>query len=306
MVAFEGRSPEFREFMKVVYESAESREAASQSLQGVRETIDSFAGFFELDRDILVEPATCDGVPAEWVVAPESDAGRVVLYAHGGCYISGSPAVVREFCARLARASKSRVLSIDYRLAPEHPFPAAVEDMVGSYRWLLTRGFTPERVAVAGESAGGGLTFATLLSCRDRDLPMPACGVALSPWVDMDVSFGKSLVRNEGIDMASVEPLRIGAEAYAGKGNRRNPLAAPLYADLAGLPPLLVQVGTNEVLLDEGLEIARRARRAGCDVTLQPWDDMVHVWHWYGSLFPEARESIAAIGSYLTGRLAGR
>lgn len=299
MVPFEGRSPEFREFMKAVYQTAEVRDAASQSIEGVRETIDSFAGYFKVDEDILVEPVTCNGVPAEWIVAPESEAGRVVLYAHGGCYISGSPAVVREFCARLARASRSRILSIDYRLAPEHPFPAAVDDMVDSYRWALARGFAPERVAVSGESAGGGLTFATLLSCRDRDLPMPACGVPLSPWVDMDVSFGKSLTLKEGIDMATVEPLRIGAKAYAGQDNRRNPLAAPLHADLNGLPPLLIQVGTNEVLLDEGVEIAMRAGRAGCDVTLQRWEDMVHVWHWYGSVFPEARESIAAIGAFL-------
>jgi len=295
---FENRSAEFQAFMKVVYDTAESRVEASQSLHSIRKTMDSFAGFYPLDSDISIEPVNCNGVPAEWVAAPESCDDRTVLYAHGGCYISGSPAVVREFCARLARAGKCRVLSIDYRLAPEHPFPAALEDVLTAYRWLV-QSASSERISIAGESAGGGLTLAALLSLRDGSGPLPACGIPLSPWVDMTVEFGESLVLNEGIDLASVEPLRLGSRAYAGDEHCRNPLASPLYADLSGLPPVLIQVGTSEVLLDEGVELARRLEVAGCNVTLEKWEDMVHLWHWYGSSFPEARQAIDAIGRYL-------
>ena len=299
----EDRSPEFHAFMEAVRASAAERERASRSLAGIRATIDSFAGTYPLADDIRVTPVDCDGVAAEWVEAPGAPADRVVLYAHGGCDVSGSPAVVREFCARLARASACRVLSLDYRLAPEHPFPAALDDVLAAYGWVLAGCATPGRVAVAGESAGGGLVFATLVACRDRGLPAPACGVALSPWVDLEVSFGASLTANADRDMATADPLRIGARAYA-DADPRNPLASPLHADLAGLPPLLVQVGTAEILRDEGVEIAERARRAGCDVTLEPWEDMVHVWHWFGAAFPEARAAIDSIGAYLRRHLA--
>ncbi|MCY3814407.1 MAG: alpha/beta hydrolase [Gammaproteobacteria bacterium] len=295
------RSPEFRAFMQAVRASAAERAAASRTLAGIRATIDSFAGSYPLPDDVRVTPVDCDGVPAEWVEAAAAD--RVVLYAHGGCYVSGSPAVVREFCARLATASGCRVLSVDYRLAPEHPFPAALDDVLAAYRWLVGRGVPPTRIAVAGESAGGGLVFAALIACRDRGLAPPACGVALSPWVDLEVSYGASLVTNADRDMATADPLVLGARAYAG-ADPRNPLASPLHADLAGLPPLLVQVGTAELLRDEGLEIAARARRAGCDVTVEPWEDMVHVWHWFGSVFPEARAAIESVGAYLRAHLA--
>ncbi len=301
---FENRSTEFQAFMKTVYQQADWLARKSQTVEGIREVMDNFIGAIPLAEDVTVEEVDCNGVSAEWIAASNSAREQIFLYLHGGCYISGSPGVVREFCARLARASQCRVLCIDYRLAPEHPFPAAVEDTVAAYEWLLGQGFAPANIVVGGESAGGGLTFAMLVQCRDKHVPLPAAAVPISPWVDMEVSFGDSLTRNAGIDMAPVTPLDIGSRAYAGKANQRHPLASPLYAELAGLPPLLIQVGTSEVLLDEGLEIARRAELAGCDVTLQQWEDMTHVWHWYASIFPEAQAAIEAVGDWVQDHLA--
>ncbi len=295
----EDRSPEFQAFMVGVHERADWLAAQSRSVEGIRQVMDDFIGVLPLPDGVTVEPVDCDGVSAEWVDAPISISARVVLYIHGGCFISGSPGVVRECCARLAIAAESRVLSIDYRLAPEHPFPAALDDATTCYRWLLDSGYQPDNIVIVGESAGGGLTFSTLLKCRELSLPMPAGGVPISPWVDMEVQFGDSLSRNEGIDMAPVEPLRIGAAAYAVDEDRCHPLLSPLYADLSGLPPLLIQVGTSEVLLDEGVEIAKRAHAAGCDVTLEEWEDMIHVWHWYAVAYPEAQQAIDAMGRWI-------
>ena len=300
---FENRSAEFQAFMKSVYQNADWLKRKSQTVEGVREVMDDFIGAIPLADDVTVDHQQCNGILAERIGASNSCSDQVFLYIHGGCYISGSPGVVREFCARLARATQCHVLCVDYRLAPEHPFPAALEDVVAAYQWLLAEGYRPESIVVGGESAGGGLTFAMLIQCLKQGLPMPAAAVPISPWVDMEVSFGESLKRNEGVDMAPVEPLRVGSRAYAGEANQRNPLASPLYADLSGLPSLLIQVGTNEVLLDEGLEIARRAKLAGCDVTLQQWQDMTHVWHWYASIFPEAQEAIEAVGAWVRERL---
>ncbi len=300
---FEKRSPEFQAFMKRVDKQAAWLERKSQTVEGIREVMDDFIGAIPLADDVSVVQEDCNGIPAEWIRASSSANDSVFLYIHGGCYISGSPGVVREFCSRLARASQCKVLCIDYRLAPEHPFPAALEDTVAAYKWLLDAGYDSAKIVVGGESAGGGLTFAMLIKCLQQQLPLPAAAVPISPWVDMEVSFGKSLTRNKGIDMAPLEPLRLGSRAYAGDKNQRHPLASPLYADLSGLPPLLIQVGTNEVLLDEGLEIARRAEQAGCDVTLQQWDDMTHVWHWYASIFPEAQQAIEAVGNWVRDRL---
>lgn len=300
----EDRSPQFRAFLKAVYAQADELSSRSNDISSIRSVMDGFVGAFVLPEGVSVEAADCDGVAAEWVL-PDEDQDRVILYIHGGCFISGSPSVVREFCARLAKAARARVLSVDYRLAPEHPFPAALDDVLACYRWLLRAGVSHDRVAVAGESAGGGLVFAMLMRCRDLGLPMPACAIPISPWVDLEVSFGSSLVSNDGIDMASVVPLRLGSDAYAGKTDKRNPLLSPLLADLDGLPPLLIQVGTREVLLDESVEIADRARLAGCDVTLERWEDMTHVWHWYASIFPEAQQAIEAIGRWVVKRIPG-
>jgi acetyl esterase/lipase len=249
--------------------------------------------------DVTVESVDASGVPAEWVVPPGAAEDRVILYLHGGGYVIGSLNTHRSLVAAIAQSAGARALSLDYRLAPEHPFPAAVDDAVTGYRWLLANGVRPEQTVIAGDSAGGGLTIATLIALRDAGEPLPAAGVCLSPWVDLE-GIGESMTTKSDVDpMVQKEPLQRMAEAYLGGADPRSALAAPLYAELQGLPPLLIQVGTSETLLDDTTRITERARDAGVDVTLEPWEEMIHVWQIFGPAMPEARQAVERIGEYI-------
>jgi len=252
--------------------------------------------------DVSVTPVDAGGVPAAWVAAPGARADRTILYLHGGGYCIGSIRTHRQLAADLSRATAARLLLLDYRLAPEHPFPAAVDDAVCAYRWLLDRPADPQHIAIAGDSAGGGLTAATLLALRDQRQALPAAGVCLSPWLDLTLS-GRSMDAKAAADpMVQRAALQRMADAYVAGGDVRAPLASPLFGDLVGLPPLLLQVGTAETLLDDATRFAERARSAGGDVTLEVWDDMVHVWHAFAFVLPEAREAIDKIAAFLDER----
>jgi len=194
-------------------------------------------------------------------------------------------------------------LSIDYRLAPEHPHPAAVDDAISAYQWLLDQRIAPAKLAIAGDSAGGGLTIATLLALRDRGVPLPAAGVAISPWTDMACDSESYSTRADVDPMVTQVGLKQMADWFLGSKDARDPLASPLRADLAGLPPLLVHVGDHEVLLDDGVGIAERARDAGVDVTVEVWPEMIHVWHAFVGIIPESQEAIERIAAFLAVRL---
>ncbi len=272
------------------------------TVQEMRAGIDMLASVFPLPADIALEPVDAGGVPAEWVTAPGAQPGRVILYLHGGGYVIGSIRSHRELASRLSRAAGARVLLIDYRLAPEHPHPAAVEDATAAYRWLLSRGIAPSRLVIAGDSAGGGLTVASLVALRDAGQPLPTAGVCLSPWVDLE-GIGDSMTSKAGVDpMVQADGLRKMAQCYLGSNDPRTPLAAPLYAELSGLPPLLTQVGSAETLLDDSTRITERARKAGVDVKLEVWEDMIHVWQAFGPMLPEARQAIDGIGKFVQER----
>ncbi len=258
---------------------------------------------FPAPPEAEVTPVTVAGRPAEWVVASGSSADRAVLYLHGGGYVIGSCDTHRNLAYNLSAASKARVLLLDYRLAPESPFPAAVEDAVAAYCWLLDEGFAPGRLSIGGDSAGGGLTVAALVALRYRGQPMPAAGLCLSPWVDME-GVGASMTAKADEDPTlNHEVLLWFSERYLAGADARAPLAAPIYADLAGLPPLLVQVGTAEVLLDDSLRLAECARAAGVDVSLDVAYEMMHVWHLFEPVLDEAGEAIARAGAFLRGRM---
>jgi len=259
------------------------------------------AGFtqFQLPADVRCEPVDAGGVPAEWVTTPDAVAERVICYLHGGGYVLGSISTHREMVSRLSRAASARVLVLDYRLAPENPFPAAVDDSTAAYRWLLSIGVDPARLVIAGESAGGGLTVATFVALRDAGEPLPGAGICLSPWVDL-ACLGESIVTKAEIDpVANKESMLMLAKAYLGDTDPCTPLASPLYADLTGLPPLLIQVGTAECLFDDAKRLAERARAAGVDVILEPWDDMIHMWHMYAAMLPEGQQAIDRIGEFI-------
>jgi acetyl esterase/lipase len=268
----------------------------------MRANMESMTKLMPLPPDVATESVSANGVPAEWVSVPTAAADRVVLYVHGGGYVIGSINTHRDLAGRISRASGARVLNVDYRLAPEHPHPAAVDDATAAYRWLLGAGQAPERLAIAGDSAGGGLTVATLVALRDVGDRLPAAGVCLSPWVDLE-GLGESMSTCAHLDpMVQRDPLLKMAKMYLGDLPPRTPLASPLYADLSGLPPLLIQVGTAETLLDDATRIAERARKAGVDVTLDVWEEMIHVFQAFAPMLPEGQQAIDKIGEYLRTR----
>jgi acetyl esterase/lipase len=272
------------------------------SVPEMRASMASMLGNVQLPAGVIREPRDVNGVPAEWVSMPGASADRVVLYFHGGGYVLGSIATHRELAARISAASGARCLVIDYRLGPEHRFPAAVDDAVKAYRWLLDAGYSPSHIAFAGDSAGGGLTMATLLAVREAKLPLPATGVCISPWVDLEGT-GASMTTKAAEDpIVQKGPLDLLAAHYVGSGDKRAPLASPLYADLRGLPPLLIQVGSAETLLDDSTRLTEKLRAAKVDVELEIWPDMIHVWHAFGML-PEARDAVERIGKHLRKRL---
>jgi epsilon-lactone hydrolase len=249
--------------------------------------------------DVKCERLSAGGVDAEWIAAPNAAADRAVLYLHGGGYVMGSVNTHRDLIGRLSRAAQARVLALNYRLAPEHPFPAAVDDAVAGYRFLLQSGLQPARMAIAGDSAGGGLTLATLVAVRDAGLQLPAAGVCFSPWVDLEGT-GESMKTRAHVDpIASADGTRMLAQAYLAGKSPRTPLAAPLYADLKGLPPLLIQVGDHETLLDDSNRVAQRAEAAKVKVKLEIWPEMIHVWQLFASFLPEGQEAIEGAGKFI-------
>jgi len=278
--------------------------AGRPTVQETRANFEQMAGMFPVAADVKCEPVDAGGVKSEWVTAPGADAGRAVLYLHGGGYVIGSINTHRDLAARISRAAKARVLLIDYRLAPEHPFPAAVEDSVAAYRWMLAQGLKPARISVAGDSAGGGLTVATLAAIRDAKLATPGAAVCLSPWVDLE-GVGDSMKSKASVDpMVQRDGLLEMAQHYLAGKDARSPLAAPLYADLAGLPPMLIQVGTAETLLDDSTRIAERARKAGVKVTLEPWENMIHVFQVFAPMLDEGQQAIEKIGEFIRANAA--
>jgi monoterpene epsilon-lactone hydrolase len=272
---------------------------AELSIEEQRAAFDLLTSQFQPAEDVRCERVEAGDVPGEWITTPEAAHERVIYYLHGGAYVMGSMNTHREMISRLSRAAGATALAIEYRLAPENPFPAAVEDSTDAYRWLLSTGVDPARLVIAGDSAGGGLTMATLVALRDAGEPLPAAAVCLSPWVDME-GLGESMTtRAEADPMIQREGLLQTAKAYLGDADPRTQLASPLYADLRGLPPLLIQVGTAEMLLDDATRLAERAKSAGVDVALEVWDDMFHVWQFFAGMLPEGQQAIDRIGEFI-------
>ena len=269
-----------------------------------RKDMDAAFSQYGIARDVTIEPVNANGVRAEWTSTPVDDRDAALLYVHGGGYVIGSLDSHRHLVSEAGRAAKTWALALDYRLAPEHPFPAAVEDAVSGYRYLLSRGIRPGRIAIAGDSAGGGLVVAAMLAIREAGLAQPACGWCISPWVDME-GIGETMSTKEAADpMVQRAPLLDMAKLYLGGADPRSPLAAPIYADLAGLAPLLVQVGAAETLLDDAIRLAKVAGAADVRVDLQIWPEMVHVWHIFHPELKAGRKAIEEGGAFVRALMA--
>jgi epsilon-lactone hydrolase len=287
---------------------AESRVQAG-TIKEQRAAMEAMASSAELPEGVSIRSSTLGGCQAEWISPDDApdDAGHgaVVLYLHGGGYCVGSLDTHRALAARIALATGCSVVTIAYRLAPEHPFPSAVDDACAAYRELLAGGRRPERIAIAGDSAGGGLTVATVLALRSERIPLPAAMACLSPWVDLTQSAPTYQTLADVDPMVSKEGLDVMAGAYLGGTDAHDELASPLFADnLGDLPPALIEVGEHEVLLDDSLRLAERIRADGGSVDLTEWPELIHVFQAFpGPLVPEADQSIAAIGSFLAGHL---
>jgi acetyl esterase/lipase len=250
-------------------------------------------------------PASCErvtagGIDGEWTAAGGAPHDKAILYFHGGGFRLGSVSSHRDLIARIAGASGCRVLAINYRLAPEHRFPAPIDDVVAAYRWMLDQGLTSGNIAFAGDSAGGNLVLAALLVLRERGLPLPVAAVLMSPWTDLAAT-GASYVSRADADPIHARPMILAlAKSYLGDGgDPRHPLASPLYADLKELPPLLIQVGDRETVLDDSTMFTEKARAAGVDVELQVWDGMIHVFQMFGAELAEARQAVDALAGFL-------
>lgn len=271
----------------------------SLTLAQLRDQYERAQFVFPVADTVSVEAVDTQPVRGEWVT-PAGASDAVLFYLHGGGYVIGSPRSHRHLVAAIATAAGARAFSLDYRLAPEHPHPAAIDDAVAAYRWLLgVAKVPPQRIVIGGDSAGGGLTLATLVALRDAGDALPAAAVCLSPWVDLRCT-PPSFNHSEPPDpIIEPEIIRAMARAYMGRRSLRNPRASPLFADLRGLPPLLVQAGAKELLVDDARELAVATLKAGVQTTLEVWPRMIHVWQWYAPVLDEGQAAIDRIGEFV-------
>ena len=278
------------------------------SIPAFRQICEEGSARMKLPEGIQVLPVTIEGVTgidnrqAEWLIPAGAPTDKVILYTLGGGYVSGSCKDHRAMVAKIAAGAGVKILMFDHRLAPEDPFPAALDDAVNAYRWLLAQGFSPPDIMIVGESAGGGLCLATLLALRDQGIPLPAAAVAMSPWTDLALT-GESYKTKLA---ASIDPpgmSMVCSKYYVRENDRRNPWISPLYGDLHGLPPLFICVGTYETMLDDSIRFAEKAKAAEVDVTLSVWDKMVHCFPLMAPLFPEATQALDEICKFIIQKL---
>ena len=255
----------------------------------------------EVSKNITVEKINMEGIQAEWLIPFPSSAHseKVILYLHGGGYITGSIEDHRMMCGLLANATETKVLIPEYRLAPEHPFPAALDDALKVYQWLLDQGYSSTNMIIAGDSAGGGLSVATVLALKEKSGSLPAAVVCLSPWADLALTGQSHTTKAKAEAILNKDVLHEWALCYTDESNLTNPLVSPIHGDFHGFPPLLIQVGSEEILLDDSILLAEKARSAGVDVTLKIWDGMWHVWQALGDLIPENKKTFEEIGQFV-------
>lgn len=249
------------------------------------------------------KPDNTSGVQCEWIIPDSYDDSKVLVYFHGGGYAVGSPNTHRPQVSHMLKGVGIKAISVDYRLSPEHQYPAPIEDAATVYQWLLQNGYQPENIAFGGDSAGGGVTIGTLLYLRDNNIPLPKCAIAISPWIDQTMS-GESHQKNKDIDpMLISDGFYVWSKHYLGDADPKSPYASPIFHNLSGLPPIYIQVGEEEMLLDDSIRFAAKAGADGVDVKLEIFPKLFHVFHGFWLLLPEARAANKKLGEYLKNML---
>lgn len=294
----------FKNFLHLGIKIAQNKikDQTSVTVEDTRKGLERLFGVSKIPRGVKFEKATHKGIHAEWIIPKNIKHKGVVLYLHGGGYMLGSIHTHSPLMARIALAAKTKVLAIEYSLAPERPYPAALEDSLNTYHWLLEEGISPDKIIIAGDSSGGGLAIATLLKLRDNNEPMPAACVCISPWLDLQVS-GETITTHAKKDLlVNSIGLQIAAFSYAQETELTHPYISPLYADLKGLPPLYFQVSNSEVLLDDAVRFEKKAIESGVNIEVHIWKNMLHVWHAF-SFLPEAKKATKEIGKFIEEKL---
>lgn len=295
-------SPEYDNFYK---EIVKKRSDPHVPIEEQRANFEKFMSEFPHGREIVIEPFKIGDIMAAWCHAPKARKDKVIFFLHGGGFNAGTAASHSDFLGKLSKITGAYVLAIDYRLAPEHPYPAGLEDAVYAYRWLARNICHPSRIILCGSSAGGGLAMSLLLALKMTGEIMPTAVTLLSPWVDLTFA-GKSYSINEGSDIVRFDRLKIAAEMYIGKHDPKHPLISPLYGDLHGLPPMLIQVGSRELLLDDAKALAEKARLSGVATYLEIWEEMIHAWALYSGKIPEGEQAIEKMGEFILAVLNGK
>jgi acetyl esterase/lipase len=288
-------SVQLREFIKSQFKESDPNE----TIQQIREKVDGSMLLLPVLAGAEIEPFNARGITGDWVSMPGVATDRVLFYLHGGGYVMGSARTHRDMAARFSQATGVRVFVPNYRLSPENPFPAALEDATAAYGWLLEQGYKPEHIAFCGDSAGGNLAVVTLLALREAGVALPAAAILLSPWTDLTLS-GESVKTRSGVDpMIKLGDAKEQFAYYVGNNDHTNPLISPIFADLHGLPPLLIHVGNDEVLLDDSVRLAERAQAAGTQAEIKVWEGMWHVFQSLAGMLPEGRASIEELGAFV-------
>jgi acetyl esterase/lipase len=283
----------------ILEQAAEAPPPIMPTPEGIRTWFEAINAHTPLASGVEYETLKQDSWAGEWVKPQQSDRSKVVVYYHGGGFLFGSSLSHRAVTTHIAQLTSASVLSIDYRLAPEYPAPAAHDDCFDAYRWVLEQGFESSAVTLAGDSAGGNLALSTTLRVRDEGISLPGCVVMMSPALDL-AGDGASHTRLANAPLLSKELVDLFNQAYVGEGDLRSSLVTPLYSDMTGLPPILIHVGSNEMLVDDSLTVAERITQAGSSVELKVWEDMVHCWQLYGPMLEESMQSMQEIADFIT------
>jgi len=285
---------------ELLLEKLKKRPASAHlSLEEMRANFETVLTAFPPDPDILLDSVSIGSISACWTLAPRATKKKVILFLHGGGFNAGSIKSHYALMGHLSRATGCAVLAIEYRLAPEFPFPAALEDAVQSYQWLLNHSYPSSHIFVAGSSAGGGLALSLCLKLKEENLPQPAAVICICPMVDLTLS-SESLQSNKDTDWIKLERLSSAVKDYCQHTELSNPLISPLFGSLQGLPPLLIHTGASELLRDEAVALAKKAEQSGVPVTLEVWPEMVHCWHLFASKIPEGKKAIDHIGAFIS------